>query len=143
MTVRAVPALHEVRRAWRSLPAVGFVIEGEWRVYFAGDTDLFDQMSELGPLDLALLPVWGWGPTLGPGHLNPRSAAEAVTRLRPRGAVPIHWGTYFPAWAGRDGHRALEAPGHEFAAHAAALAPDVDVRVLGSGEQLDLVLRVT
>jgi L-ascorbate metabolism protein UlaG (beta-lactamase superfamily) len=139
MTVRAVPAVHEVRRAWRSLPAVGFLLDGERRVYFAGDTELFGQMSELAALDLALLPVWGWGPTLGPGHLNPRSAAEALTLLRPRRAVGIHWGTYFPAWAGRGGHRALEAPPREFARHAAERAPDVDVAVLRPGERLDLV----
>ena len=29
-------------------------------------------------VDVALLPVWGWGPTLGPGHLDPQRAAEAV-----------------------------------------------------------------
>jgi L-ascorbate metabolism protein UlaG (beta-lactamase superfamily) len=139
MTVRAVPASHEVRRARRSLPAVGFVLAGERRVYFAGDTDLFEQMSALRPLDLALLPVWGWGATLGRGHLNPRRAAEALTLLRPRRAVPIHWGTYFPAWAGRGGHRALEGPPREFAARAAELAPDVDVRVLRPGERLDLL----
>jgi L-ascorbate metabolism protein UlaG (beta-lactamase superfamily) len=136
MAVRAVPALHEVRRVWQSLPAIGFLLEGERRVYFAGDTDLFEQMSALAPLDLALLPVWGWGPTLGPGHLNPRSAAEALTLLRPRRAVPIHWGTYFPAWDGHGDHRALDAPPREFARHAADLAPRVDVRVLRPGERL-------
>ena len=67
------------------------------RVYFAGDTDLFPGMEEaIGPTDLSLLPVWGWGPTLGEGHLDPRAAAEAARRLRPRVAVPIHWGTFFP-----------------------------------------------
>ena len=42
---------------------------------------------------MALLPVWGWGPSLGPGHLDPLRAAEAVARVRPRVAVPVHWGT--------------------------------------------------
>src|SRR3712207_353601 len=44
-------------------------------------------------VDVAFLPVWGWGPTLGPGHLDPPRAAEAVARIRPRVAVPAHWGT--------------------------------------------------
>ena len=45
---------------------------GGRRVYFAGDTDLFDEMDELaGRIDVALLPIAGWGPRLGPGHLNP------------------------------------------------------------------------
>ena len=31
--------------------------------YFAGDTDLFPEMHDLrGRVDVALLPVWGWGP---------------------------------------------------------------------------------
>ena len=32
-----------------------------------------------GPSTCALLPIWGWGPTLGPGHLNPESAAVAAS----------------------------------------------------------------
>ncbi|MFI5958575.1 MBL fold metallo-hydrolase [Cryptosporangium sp. NPDC051539] len=84
--------------------AVGYVVEGaSSRVYFAGDTDEFDEMDELGSLglDVALIPVWGWGPNLGPGHLDPRGAAEATRRLRPTYAVPIHWGTLHPYGIGR------------------------------------------
>ena len=55
-----------------------------------------------GPIDLALLPVWGWGPTLGRGlHMDPLRAAESLRRIRPRAAVPIHWGTYWPHAMGR------------------------------------------
>ena len=46
-----------------------------------------------GRVDVALLPVWGWGPDLGPGHLDPARAADAVALLRPRVVVPVHWGT--------------------------------------------------
>jgi L-ascorbate metabolism protein UlaG (beta-lactamase superfamily) len=138
VTVRTTHAVHAVRRAWRSIPAVGFLIEGERRVYFAGDTDRFEEMAALGPLDVALLPIWGWGPTLGPGHMDARGAAETLALLRPRCVVPIHWGTYFPAGLGRGGHMTLEAPPHEFVRHAAELAPDVDVRVLRPGERLAL-----
>jgi L-ascorbate metabolism protein UlaG (beta-lactamase superfamily) len=76
--------------------SLGFLLEGGGStVYASGDTDLFDGMAVLGrrAVDVALLPVWGWGPTLGPGHLDPVSAAEAVARIRPRFAVPVHWGT--------------------------------------------------
>ena len=56
-------------------------------------------MSELaGSIDLALLPVWGWGPTLGPGHLDPARAATAAALIAPRVAVPIHWGTFALRW---------------------------------------------
>src|SRR6478735_2071721 len=82
--------------------AIGFLItegtgDDEASVYFAGDTDIFPGMADLHPrLDVALIPVWGWGPNLGPGHLTPREAARAVRLLRPRYAVPVHWGTLFP-----------------------------------------------
>ena len=111
---------------------MGFVLAGTLRVYFAGDTGLFAGMARLAPLDLALLPVWGWGPRLGPGHLDPASAAEALTLLRPRIAVPIHWGTYSPFWYFRPPPY-LSEPGPAFAHEAARLAPEVEVRVLRPG----------
>jgi L-ascorbate metabolism protein UlaG (beta-lactamase superfamily) len=54
---------------------LGFVVEGCARVYFAGDTGLFPAMAALGPVDVALLPIAGWGPVLGPGHLDSLEAA--------------------------------------------------------------------
>jgi L-ascorbate metabolism protein UlaG (beta-lactamase superfamily) len=82
--------------------AMGHLLSGQGddgatsTIYASGDTDLFDSMTFLGDLgiDVALLPVWGWGPNLGHGHLDPARAAEAVARLRPRVAVPVHWGTF-------------------------------------------------
>jgi L-ascorbate metabolism protein UlaG (beta-lactamase superfamily) len=105
--------------------AVGYVVEaaGE-RIYFAGDTDLFPGMAELGPIDTALIPVWGWGPRLGPGHLDPPRAAEAVGLVRPRIAVPIHWGTFWPFGFGRVRPGRLADPPLEFAERAATTNPD-------------------
>lgn len=134
--VRATPAEHEVRRGFREHGAVGYVVAE--RVYFAGDTDLFAEMEGLGEVDVALLPVWGWGTSLGPGHLDPAGAAEAVARLRPRVAVPIHWGTYFPAHRGRGGHRLLDEPPREFARLVAERAPECRVVVPAIGERLEL-----
>src|SRR5262249_15246788 len=115
-------------------PALGFTIAGSKQVYFAGDTDLFAGMEELAPLDLALLPVSGWGQVLGPGHLDPRRAAEALRLLRPRVAIPIHWGTFAPF------HHALPTShaAEEFSRQAGKLAPDVDVCILAPGERLPL-----
>jgi len=139
--VEAVHAEHGGRRApWQAnASALGFVIAGGARVYFAGDTDLFDGMGGLGPLDAALVPVWGWGPSLGPGHLDPEAAARAVGLLRPRLAIPIHWATYLPVGYG-GGHRLLREPGPEFAARVAALDSGVRVAVLQPGESVDLPL---
>ena len=134
--VRATHADHASSRGPFSgrTPALGYLLDGKTGIYFAGDTDLFDGMRDLAPVDVALLPIWGWGPKLGPGHLDPKRAAEALTLLRPRIAVPIHWGTFWTPFADRpDDSRA-----REFARFAGELAPDVEVRVLGHGETLAL-----
>ncbi len=120
-------------------PAIGCVIAGSRTVYFPGDTDLFPAMGELiGRLDVALLPVWGWGPTIGQGHLNPVSAAAAAAILRPRLAIPIHWGTFYPAGMRRVAPEAFDEPGRTFESAVAQFAPDVPVRVLAPGESLDV-----
>jgi L-ascorbate metabolism protein UlaG (beta-lactamase superfamily) len=96
VVVEAVPAAHHGRRHRfsRSVVALGYVLEGPHTLYFAGDTDLFAEMTALaGRVDLALLPIWGWSPRVPSGHLDPVRAAEAVARIRPDVAVPIHWGT--------------------------------------------------
>ncbi len=135
--VTATPAEHDGRRGplGVSAPALGFVITGSKRVYFAGDTDLFADMEAIGgSLDLALLPVAGWGKKLGPGHLDAARAATAASLLKPRMAVPIHWGTFRPvSERGDPGH-----PETEFRDRAAKLAPEVEVRILAPGETLDL-----
>jgi L-ascorbate metabolism protein UlaG (beta-lactamase superfamily) len=113
---------------------IGFTIAGDQRVYFAGDTDLFDGMQALGRLDLALLPVSGWGPRLGPGHLDPEHAAEALARLKPRVAVPIHWGTIYRIGLRRVREKPVDEPPHALARAAALRAPAVDVRVLRPAE---------
>ena len=96
--VEVVPAHHLSGRGPHSRVSaapVGYVVRVAGRaVYFAGDTDLFDSMRALGPLDAALLPIWGWGRSLGERHLNPESAAIATSWLDPTTVVPIHWGTY-------------------------------------------------
>jgi L-ascorbate metabolism protein UlaG (beta-lactamase superfamily) len=105
-------------------------------VYFAGDTDIFEGMQNLTEdLDLALLPVSGWGRWLPPGHLDPERAARAAALLAPRFAVPIHWGTLTAPGARRGDP---EGPAREFARLAASYAPGVEVRILRPGEGLTL-----
>jgi L-ascorbate metabolism protein UlaG (beta-lactamase superfamily) len=138
VAVTATPAVHEIGRRGVVADPVGFLIEGTRRIYFAGDTDLFDGMAELGDLDLALLPIWGWGPTLGPGHMNPERAAEAAGLLAPRTVVPIHWGTLYPAGVSRVRPKPLSGPPREFAARVAATAPEVKVEILEPGSTFRL-----
>ena len=140
--IRATHAEHRARRLpWgKEIPSLGFLIETAALVYFAGDTDIFPGMRDLAPaLDVALLPVDGWGPRVGPGHLNPERAAETLRLLRPRVAIPIHWGTYRRWGLPRD-EATLREPVQRFARLAAELAPEVDVRVLAPGERLELPL---
>ena len=136
VVVRATPAEHAGGGGLRKGDAVGYVLDGSASAYFAGDTDLFDAMAEIGPVDLALVPVWGWGPTLGTGHLDPARAAAAVSLLRARIAVPIHWGTYYPLHARRGPY--LTEPPLEFRRAAAEAAPGTRVEVLQPGETFEL-----
>ena len=135
--ITAVEAIHGrvPSRTHRQSEAVGFYLSGLTRVYFAGDTDLFEGMNALADdLDLALLPVWGWGSSLGPGHLDPERAARAAAMLSPQVAVPIHWGTFFPLGLAPFLPRRLSTPPHDFARWCERFAPQVEVRILLPGE---------
>ncbi len=139
VAVRAIAVEHDGRRfsVGPDAPAVGYVVEGSSRVAFFGDTDLFDGMRDLaGELDVALVPVWGWGPKVGPGHLDPERAARAVALLRPRVAVPIHWGTLAAPmvwWRDDPG-----MPARTFAELVGQLAPGTEARILNPGQSLAL-----
>lgn len=136
ITIAATFAHHEGAR-WPFGPeadCLGFLVKGDKTVYFAGDTDLFPEMAAIaGNIDVALLPIWGWGPTLGDGHLTPRRAAESLQLLRPRAAIPIHWGTFAPMGLGWMKPQFLSEPPRHFLSHAGELAPEVDVHVVNPG----------
>lgn len=138
VTLAATPARHGSRRHPLSrisaLP-LGFVVEGSARIYFAGDTDLFPEMADLAPgIDLALLPVGGWGPTLGPGHLDPQRAAEALALLGARQAVPVHWGSLRVPAMWRVNATDYFGAGEAFRRAAALTAPETGVEVLAPGD---------
>ncbi|MCX5041589.1 MBL fold metallo-hydrolase [Aldersonia sp. NBC_00410] len=100
VTIRAVPAAHDGRR-WRRGPhttaALGYVVSGDSQTYFAGDTDVYPDLGQwVAHADLALLPVGGWGPTLGAGHMDPQRAVLAAQTIGARRTVPIHYGTLWP-----------------------------------------------
>lgn len=145
VTVRATRAVHDGRRykIGRRVEALGYELQtADRRIYFAGDTDLFPEMRDLaGGLDVALLPISGWGPEMRRGHLDPRQAAQAAAILAPRIAVPIHWGTLLRAGLARRRPELLSEPPREFAAHVAKLAPGVEARPLDPGESLTLAAR--
>ncbi len=137
LTITATYADHGNMRLpfGRNADSLGYLIKGSHVTYFPGDTDIFAGMAQLSEdLDLALLPVWGWGLSLGPGHMDAERAAEALTLLQPKVAVPIHWGTFHPIGMGRLSKNTLRRPPRLFASHAARRAPQVKVLVLQPGE---------
>jgi L-ascorbate metabolism protein UlaG (beta-lactamase superfamily) len=141
LTITATPAVHSGFRpplGPRAIP-IGFIVEGSRRIYFAGDTGIFRGMADFAEphLDVALLPVWGWGPRLSQGHLHPASAAKALQYLKPTAAVPIHWGTLWPVMPAIFFPSRFHRPPHEFAEHAANFAPDVRILVTMPGEAVD------
>jgi len=140
--VRAVPAFHSGTRYPLGTPseALGYVVEGGLSAYFAGDTGLFDGMEEFGPLDVAVLPVGGWGPRLPDDHLGPLTAARALQMLRPRACVPVHWGTLYPPWLPPEFNAKWSEWPRAFERYARHLAPDVEVRVLPPGETTTFTL---
>jgi L-ascorbate metabolism protein UlaG (beta-lactamase superfamily) len=146
VTITATTAAHDGRRHPGGPRAVtlGFVLSGTRSAYFAGDTELFPEMADEvsagtgGALDLALLPVGGWGLTLGAGHMDPAEGAEAVARLRPRHVVPVHWGSLrLPVvWRARRTWHSSSGP--DFARLVEASGAATSVRVLAPGERFVL-----
>jgi L-ascorbate metabolism protein UlaG (beta-lactamase superfamily) len=141
ITIEGVPALHSGFRppAGPAAGTLGFVLRGSQAVYFAGDTGLFPEMADLaGTVDLALLPVWGWGPTLRRGqHLDPGHAAEALGLIRPRAVVPIHWGTYWPHAMGRVYPERLVEPPATFARYVEELWPEIRAIPTAIGDRVE------
>jgi L-ascorbate metabolism protein UlaG (beta-lactamase superfamily) len=144
VVIRAVQAAHDGRRSPLShygAPPLGFIIEAgsedPTRLWFAGDTGLFAGMSDFWPVDVAVIPIGGWGPTLGPSHLDPTQAAEAVRRVGAKDAVPVHFGTFWPLglrYISRLSFRQrFVEPGPRFAAALAACCPTSTAHLLKVG----------
>lgn len=140
LTVTAVEARHDGRRLGgpRAEP-VGYLVKGKSVVYFAGDTELFEEMANFARrADVALVPIAGWGPRLGPGHMNPSEAAQAIASIAPRLAIPVHWGTLRRIGLARRSRERLDDSPRRFADQVAALSPDTEVRILMPGQETEL-----
>ncbi len=123
--VYVTPALHS---SSRGVP-VGFIIKApEATIYHAGDTGLFSEMDLLGRLfriDVAMLPIGSLF------TMDPRQAAYALTLLRPRAAIPMHYNT-FPD---------IKQDPQQFKELAEAMLPDIKVFILKPGEILQLPIK--
>lgn len=112
-------------------------------VWAAGDTELcseLDQVRQLagGRVDVALVPVSGWGPRLSGGHMGPVDAATACAQVGARVAIPVHWGTLhapFGQWLPRGW---MDTPGWAFGVELAQRAPNCEAGVLLPGETWEI-----
>ena len=117
--------------------ALGYIVRGpSGSVYFAGDTDVFEGMAAFAGVDVAMLPVSGWGPRLPAGHMGPDEATAAIALIEPRIAIPIHWGTYERMAMRADPARSRRA--HKFVDQVAELSPPVRAELLEPGSSIDL-----
>ncbi len=101
--------------------ALGFRVEAAGRsCWYPGDTGLRDDLVDVASVDLALVPIGGWGPTLPDTHLSPETGAEAVRRVGATYALPVHWGTFWPVGLDRlapgNHEKRFVSPGARFAA---------------------------
>jgi L-ascorbate metabolism protein UlaG (beta-lactamase superfamily) len=136
--VRLTKAVHRHRpMPHRPNAANGHLIRGaRTSLWVAGDTSLFPEMARLTEplgrgLDIAVVPIGGWGPRLSEGHMDARQAAEACARVGARWALPIHWGTLHPPFMGRRAAAWIDQPAPAFAAALSREAPDcrlIDLR---------------
>lgn len=143
--VRLVKAVHHSRpMPHRPNAANGHLVRGPSGVaWVAGDTELFPEMAALPRLagtriDVAIVPIGGWGPRLSGGHLGPDEAAVACRLSGVRWAIPVHWKTlHVPA--GRAWPRGwMDEAGPRFKAALAREAPGCHAAVMHVGESVTI-----
>jgi L-ascorbate metabolism protein UlaG (beta-lactamase superfamily) len=144
--IDVLAATHDGRRGPHSRaagPALGFRVAHEGRsLWFPGDTELRDDMAQIDPVDLALVPIGGWGPTLEDGHMDPVDGAAAVGRVGATWAVPVHWGTFWPVGLRhimRANHeRLFTSPGERFVAELPRTGGGAKAVLVRHGERVAL-----
>ncbi|MGB3463680.1 MAG: MBL fold metallo-hydrolase [Cyclobacteriaceae bacterium] len=71
---------------------------GEEKIYFGGDTGIFNGFADIGkqygPFDLSLLPIGAYNEAWHDIHMNPEEAIDAFGQLDRGLFIPIHWGTF-------------------------------------------------
>jgi L-ascorbate metabolism protein UlaG (beta-lactamase superfamily) len=145
VAVRLVRAEHGHRRMpHRPNAANGHLVRAPGvTIWVAGDTGLHDGLADLpgiagGAVDVAIVPIAGWGPRLSRGHLDAESAARACAVTGARWAVPVHWGTLHAPFASRVPRGWMDAPGERFARAVRRYAAGCTPVVLRLGERRSL-----
>jgi L-ascorbate metabolism protein UlaG (beta-lactamase superfamily) len=102
LTLTLVPARHASGRVnaqgdqtlWGGFALVG----ARHRVYYSGDTGLFDAMTEIGqrfgPFDVALIEAGQYDADWPDWHLGPEQSVLSAQRVRAKALIPVHWGLF-------------------------------------------------
>lgn len=89
-TLKAVPAYNTTEGHTKFHPkghGNGYVLDIDgYRIYIAGDTEVIDEMKNLGSIDLAFLPC------NQPYTMTPEQCIEACRIIRPHTLIPYHFG---------------------------------------------------
>jgi len=102
---------------------VGMIIESGRTVYHAGDTCVFGDMKLFAQMyrpDVALLPIGGYY------TMDPKQAAVAVSLIKPKVAIPMHFGTWEP----------ISTDPREFLKMAKKASPKTKVVILEPGQDV-------
>ncbi|MBD5788139.1 MBL fold metallo-hydrolase [Cellulosimicrobium terreum] len=149
--VRLAPAVHGHRpMPHRPNAAVGHLVRvrppgpggttaDATTLWAVGDTEHFPGMAHLaeragGRVDVALVPVSGWGPRLSGGHLGPAEAARVCAEVGVRVAIPVHWGTLHAPGGQHVPRGWMDHAGAAFEAAVRREAPGTQAVVLRPGE---------
>ncbi len=86
--------LDQMRTLWG-----GYAILGpSHRIFFSGDTGLFDELAEigerLGPFDVTMFEVGAYAKYWPDWHLGPENAVRAHELVRGDLLLPVHWGLW-------------------------------------------------
>ncbi len=108
--ITAVPAQHSGSRnsPWADSPkALGYIIQSEKTIYFAGDTGMFAEMKDIGnyaKIDVALLPIGAFHPRwfMQDHHMGPEDVLPVMSMIGAKEMIPIHWGSFRMAFDGLD-----------------------------------------
>jgi L-ascorbate metabolism protein UlaG (beta-lactamase superfamily) len=98
----ATPARHASGRSLtdqnRTLWASWAMLGPTRRVWFSGDTGMFDALDEigarLGPFDLTMIEVGAYHRAWPDWHIGPEQAVEAHQRVGGAVFLPVHWGLW-------------------------------------------------
>jgi L-ascorbate metabolism protein UlaG (beta-lactamase superfamily) len=102
LTLTLVPARHASGRLNAQADQTlwgGFALVGaHHRVYYSGDTGLFDEMTEIGrrfgPFDVAMIEAGQYDADWPDWHLGPEQSVLSAQRVRAKALIPVHWGLF-------------------------------------------------